>query len=646
MSSLIEAGDAELLAAQGIEALRDLARSLQEEGVQKDARPLMVSRLASDLEAVDRLAYAQLLRPTEVEALFSACRLPAVGPQVDGLGRAIRGRAESMRDAQTAHLRLARPDEQAPALTTAVGAPSAWPKYPVPVGYNVTPGGIFRVNADGDTWVAGDPVLVTGHQVDIGTGQEHVELGFRRHGAWRTLVVPRVQARDQRQLVALADDGVPVSSGNSRDLVSWLDGCEHTGAGAIPVRRFTTRTGWHDDQYVAGSHSDLRLHDPEGDRDGWEQVGTWEGWCAALEEVEAEPVPWLILYAAAVGPLLRWLRLGHCPIVDLSGPRGRGKTTCLRLAGSGWGRADEAPGGTIRTWDASPTYMERLAEGTWDAPMLLDESHRAPRRDLVGQTLYALAQGRGKGRARPDGVRRTATWRNVVISTGEVPVIEATEKGGARARVLSVTRTPAISCRSVAQRLERGLATNYGHLGARLAQLAAGQGDQLRSRYLDFLEAWAAEVEADTRLLSSAAAIDVAAELVTELVGEPACDWRAQLAETLQLSVEEADQATRALDLVRGFWLSRQSSFARGPGDLEKTPPGHAWLGIQYADRVCLFPHVLEELLQENGHDVRPVVTRWRELGVLVANDGFKWKVRVRGRSEGLYTFDRAVVDG
>lgn len=523
-------------------------------------------------------------------------------------------------------------DTGGPIVRDVVEAPNEWPAYPTPAGWVASPAGISKQVAEkGElrtVLVADEPLLVTAVRKDVGTGRESLVLGYRRHNRWVELAMPREHARSGRDLVAYCGQGLPVSAGTSRDIEAWLVGCERAGRQEIPVREVTSRTGWHGDLYVQGPGGPLELEDPDEVRTGWRTSGTWGGWLDALSVIEAEPAAWLVLYSAAVAPLLRWLQLGHCPIVDLSGPKGRGKTTCLRLAGSAWGRPDDGIGGTILTWGATPTYLERLAARTWDAPLLLDDTKRARRPQDVTQALYALAQGRGQGRGMIVGVQRTATWRTVAISTGEAPLVEATEAGGAKARVLSITISPAISSMKMAKALEARILVNHGHLGPRLAARALELGPELHTRYQAALNSWAIRVPADTRLLSTCAAIDVAHGVCLEIgMPEPQADWRAALRTALEESVTAGDQATRALDLVRDE-LARHGSAYRGHTRKDRTGEeiepsggyrgiwreGDAWIGI--------YPGVLLELLRAAEHDATVVIGQWMERGILSATRG------------------------
>lgn len=524
-----------------------------------------------------------------------------------------------------------RPHRQSGSLAAAVGAPETWPDYPIPTGYGANAAGIHKVQITEDgpqpgAPVAPEPIAIVGARRSISDSTERIAIGYRRHGQWRTVEIPREDMVNSRLLVKHGAVGMPVNSGNSADLVAFLAACETAGGQAIAATEYTTRTGWHGDEYISGPGGPMELSDESGEFADWRADGTFEDWRDGIGIIAAHPVPWVLLYAACVGPLLRWLDLGFCPIVDLAGPSGRGKTTCMRLAASVYGRPEEsAPGGSIRTWSLTPSYIERIAARTWDAALLIDDSRRRGANVNIGEVLYMLAQGRGKGRATIGGVQATSTWRTVILSTGEAPVIEATEAGGARNRVLSITTTPPLPDRNTAELLESAVKLNYGHLAPKLSGWAAGWGSDLREMHRAEVAAWAKIAPAaDTRLLRAAAAICVAAEAASACgVPEPECDWRAELERSLGLSVREADQGARALDAIRND-LARSSHLFYGHPDARDAPPG-GWRGL-WACRPRGAPEctgytrlALEDALRAAGHtDTSAILARWRESGVLV----------------------------
>jgi hypothetical protein len=85
-------------------------------------------------------------------------------------------------------------------------------------------------------------------------------------------------------------------------------------------------------------------------------------------------------------------------------------------------------------WNLTSNALEGVAAAHTDALIALDECGLYAGSDL-GADLYLLASGRGKGAM--DSHRRlknVSTWRNSIISSGEMPMLEAIERKGGRAK--------------------------------------------------------------------------------------------------------------------------------------------------------------------------------------------------------------------
>ena len=156
--------------------------------------------------------------------------------------------------------------------------------------------------------------------------------------------------------------------------------------------------------------------------------------------------------------------------MDASGLTSTGKTTSLRLAASVWGQPNPAqPGSMLGSWNASPTYIERRAALFNGIPVILDDSKQARDPEFVARMIYDLASGQGKGRGTIGGLRRSDRWRTVVLTTGEQRLIDFTQDGGTRGRVITLWGPP-FGARDTGNQVPRqslptALETDHGHAG-------------------------------------------------------------------------------------------------------------------------------------------------------------------------------------
>ena len=92
-----------------------------------------------------------------------------------------------------------------------------------------------------------------------------------------------------------------------------------------------------------------------------------------------------------------------------------GKSLSLKTASSVWGKPDSY----TKTWRSTDNALEGTASEHNDSFLPLDEISECDPR-IVGNSVYMLANGKGKGRSTTTGHNRTAkTWRIIFLSNGE-----------------------------------------------------------------------------------------------------------------------------------------------------------------------------------------------------------------------------------
>jgi putative DNA primase/helicase len=147
----------------------------------------------------------------------------------------------------------------------------------------------------------------------------------------------------------------------------------------------------------------------------------------------------LSLSTAFAGPLLDLVGQDGGGI-HIRGDSSTGKTSVGRAGASVWG-----PRTFMRSWRATANGLEVAAVLATDTLLCLDELGVIESRELTA-AVYQLAIGAGKGRARRDGSMRTpASWRVMVVSTGEVSIASKVEedknrraKAGQEVRILDI----------------------------------------------------------------------------------------------------------------------------------------------------------------------------------------------------------------
>ena len=387
-------------------------------------------------KAVARLARSA--RATSVAIVQLPLGLPVGWDLADDWPAAL-GAAEAARLIEVA-LNPSSSSEREPAIQGPDESGVFWPP-----GFRMDPvsGLWWTERGDRDQWVA-DPFEVMGEARDSsGRG-------------WS--VVVRVKARDGRMSPVRISRGSLASGGGDarRDLadaglrIATGQGIRERLAQALmrvsgPDGRFITltdATGWQDGRFVLPLQTIGPIGGEEvlftGDASAL-KYGT-RGDCAQWRrEVAARakhnPLFMFALSLAFAPPLLKLLEAEGGGF-HVRGNSSTGKSTLLVAAGSVWG-GDPNGGqhGFGHTWRLTTNALESLALAHNDGLLVLDELAQIDPRE-AGVAAYALANGDGKKRLRPDAtLRQPVRWRLILLSSGEIGLADHVASDGKGGRV-------------------------------------------------------------------------------------------------------------------------------------------------------------------------------------------------------------------
>ena len=200
--------------------------------------------------------------------------------------------------------------------------------------------------------------------------------------------------------------------------------------------RLVSKTGWHGDAYVLpdvtyGHRGSDEFHLITGAAVSGQSVGTLDEWRehVARPAMNSELLL-LLLSFALTGPLLRPFAMDGGGI-HIFGQSSCGKTTALRVAGSVCGGGAS---GYLTSWRTTDNGLEGIASRHNDNLLCLDEIGQASSR-VTGESVYMLANGQGKARARRDGSPgNLREWQLMFLSNGEKTLDDKlSENGGSRA---------------------------------------------------------------------------------------------------------------------------------------------------------------------------------------------------------------------
>lgn len=632
------------------------ARLAAEETVDVAAADREIDRLLADADVLRGLAYCHAIDTAEVDPLLQRLRgLPGRKTDADKFGAAIRRRARQDHEQER---RAAREGTEAPTPVDPrlrLDLPS---EASCPGGYMLDSGGVYSVGEDADgnvtqRRITHAPVAITGRLIDEATGHQLCAVEWaHRGGRARRAIVPRVDLMTRRGIVGMAADDAPVHDRNAGDVIPFLAAWEATNRHCLPTGVSVSRMGPLDDYraFVVGfdalttdgesvnpdappsewGEGYVRLDLPPGDgrhqiAAAYSSAGDLASWASAVTDVAGFPAVALALLAAFVPPLLAAIPEIPNAVVDWSGLSSHGKTTTLMVAASVWADPDPRAGGMIRPWAQTANAIEQAARVSYCLPTILDDTSTAVRREDVGRVVYVTVNGRGKGRATPDGMRADAELRTWLLSTGEAPAVSFTQDVGTRPRCLSVRGMPFGdgNKHAIVSELHLALLDNHGHAGrAYVRHLLERRDDRKawRTRYRTLRAARAEAAKGNAfraRFAAVLAALDLAAELARAAGVLPLTETQVDAAMALAVRAAEygADDADRPLAALREAlaWAAMHPDRLYGSSAARNTPAA-GWIGArQAASGLSLVPSPLAAHLANLGYDAEACFSHWRD---------------------------------
>ena len=324
----------------------------------------------------------------------------------------------------------------------------------IPRGYSVSAEhGIVKVDGKISIPVCVRPVIITGKSYSVDEKTYKVNLAYMT-GTGQLRELPPTEMltiSDRNKIVALSNNGLPVTSNNAACLVDYLYLLNALNENSLPLTYVTNRCGWYefdgkkhfidprrpcviqqdDDKpfsvKVEDSRSEFAKH--------LKKAGDIEEWKRAYQLAKKSPVARFSVAAAVAPPLLNVLGERNF-LLYIYAPTRAGKTTALTLAASAVG--DEK---IIRSFDATKNGLAGAAADVNDYPFLIDEKQVADDRlkDQFNNLVYALANGLGRTKLNKDStLKKLQDWRTIAIMTGEAPMLSDNATGGAYTRLLTI----------------------------------------------------------------------------------------------------------------------------------------------------------------------------------------------------------------
>lgn len=477
--------------------------------------------------------------------------------------------------------------------------------------------GIFKKNGYNDEVACPHPIMPVERLVNIDTGEEKLQLAFRKGTIWRKIIVSKTVLASSNKVTELAGSGIAVTSQNARAFIQYISDMENMNYYLIPEKKSIGRFGYIPDEGFSPFVDGLIFDGDVNFKAMFQTVrsrGSETKWLETAAEVREMSTTAKIILAASFASVL--LEPLNCLpfFVHLWGvDSGTGKTVALMVAASVWG--DPAVGAYVKTFDGTVVGMEKTAAFLNNLPFCLDELQLA--KDSKGRTtfdVYKLAQGVGRTRGnRSGGVDLTPTWRNCILTTGESPLTGTASGAGAVNRVIDIECKSAQAVIKDGMRISGAVKRNYGFAGRKFVERLYQPGviDQVSERYRELFRILSDRDTTEKQAMAAAAII---------LADELACKWIFSGQQPLTIEQVSEFLASKAAVSAgdRGYkylcdWVTQNSNKLCGRSE----NPNIEVLGALEDGRAYIIRSVFERILQDAGYSTAAMISYLKQSNLI-----------------------------
>lgn len=477
--------------------------------------------------------------------------------------------------------------------------------------------GIFKKNGYNDEVACPHPIMPVERLVNIDTGEEKLQLAFRKGTIWRKIIVSKTVLASSNKVTELAGSGIAVTSQNARAFIQYISDMENMNYYLIPEKKSIGRFGYIPDEGFSPFVDGLIFDGDANFKAMFQTVrsrGSETKWLETVADVREMSTTAKIILAASFASVL--LEPLNCLpfFVHLWGvDSGTGKTVALMVAASVWG--DPAVGAYVKTFDGTVVGMEKTAAFLNNLPFCLDELQLA--KDSKGRTtfdVYKLAQGVGRTRGnRSGGVDLTSTWRNCILTTGESPLTGTASGAGAVNRVIDIECKSAQAVIKDGMRISGAVKRNYGFAGRKFVERLYQPGviDQVSERYRELFRILSDRDTTEKQAMAAAAII---------LADELACQWIFSGQQPLTIEQVSEFLASKAAVSAgdRGYkylcdWVTQNSNKLCGRSE----NPNIEVLGALEDGRAYIIRSVFERILQDAGYSTAAMISYLKQSNLI-----------------------------
>jgi putative DNA primase/helicase len=503
-----------------------------------------------------------------------------------------------------------------------------------------------RVNDQGDVkYIKATyaPIIINERISNIDTIQEKASLSFKTHrGTWRNVILPKSTIFDAKKIMCLADSGLVVTSDTAKILTKWLSELEAANSQIIPDRVGVSKFGWrnNDTEFICPGMSNNYVLDtddiaPQSVIDGYSIAGDHGSWLQAMIELRKNPKARFILAASFAAPLLKITGQRIFGIHNWGDSRD-GKSAAQYAALSVWGKPN-----TIKILaSSSETGIERMSALCSDLPLCISEletldEHR--RAEFENKTIYMITEGRGKQRGTIKGLQQSSSWRTIMITNAESPIVKDNSKGGIITRIIEINGGPFVNNQEFASYLYSVMENNYGHAGRIfLSHILTANHAEIRDIYnklrFTLKQKYPEKIDSHIDAISHTALGDQLSSMYVfgedkDTASRGALQTAEYIIENHLINNGDADESERAWQWMLGWIAANNGRFAI---NIKSAIPILGYIEDGY---ICILKTELAKAMKEQGFSPDKIFRKWADVGrIPITKNGEKRTFAVRGK--------------
>jgi putative DNA primase/helicase len=449
---------------------------------------------------------------------------------------------------------------------------------------------------------------------------EKIELSFFKYGKWKQILVPRSIVANKTKIIALADDGIEVTSENSSFLVKYISDVVNSNQDTLPRVVSIGHMGWDPKEeygeFVPYSDS---IQPDVSDQFGallkaLEPKGTLPEWYGVVVPLLKSPYMRITIAASLASVLIGPMHALPF-ILHLWGGTGAGKTVALKVAASIWGNPDE--GKMVDTMNNTINYIMDKAGVLYSIPFFGDELQTIKGNGgNYDSLIYRVTGQTNRGRLRANGsMGRRLSWQNSFLFTGEEPITQSNSGGGAINRVIELECTEKII--QDGNGTVAAIADCHGVLGPAFVAQARQSQDTNKTVFKQF-EKELQDMGGTGKQTQALALMLTAYDLFQSMAPAGCPVLTVEDVKGCIKTEQEVDVPQRAYEYVCGQIGINQNKFCmKGI-----KPKGEIWGEIVNDRTVKILKKSLEQILNEEGYSLQAVKQKWLDRDLLIRNKG------------------------